>query len=116
MDRAKLNKVAKIVKANVGEHYTIGRIGGIGNAHKQSGVYVEWRYDHVEVAFGGFYLGDMGPALGTQASRDYWAKVRDIMAPAREALIAEGFNVEGDTILSIDKPERPFIDLAALLG
>jgi len=116
MDRATLNKVARIVKANVGEHYTIGRVGGIGNAHKQSGVCVEWRYDHVEVSFQGFHLGDVAPALGTQASRDYWAKVRDIMAPAREALIAEGFKVEGDIILGINKPERQAIDLGALLG
>jgi len=115
MDKATLNKVARIVKANVGDYYTIGRIGGIGNAHKQSGVVVSWAYDHVQVTFCGFYLGDIAPALGTPASRDYWTKVRDIMAPAREALIAEGFNVEGDTTISINKPERQPIDLDALL-
>lgn len=116
MDKAKLTKVAKIVKAAVGEHYTIGNIGGIGNGHKQSGVCVTWRYDHVEVHFAGFYLGDIMPTPGTPKHKDYVAKVLNIMAPARDALIAEGFEVKGDYTLTIDKPERQPIDLAALLG
>ncbi len=116
MDKAKLNQVAKIVKAAVGEHYTIGRIGGIGNAHKQCGVSVTWSHDHIAVEFGGFYLGYIVPEFGTPQFKEHVAKVRDIMAPAREALIAGGFNVEGDYTLTIDKPKRAAFDWDAALG
>lgn len=116
MDRATLSKVAKVVKATTGERYTTGVSTYIRGPHKRAGVYVTWSHDHVSVEWGGYYLGDIPPELGTPECVEYWQGVIDIMAPAKEALEAEGYKVEGDSRLSINKPYRKPIDLGALLG